>query len=132
GRYLMLYEVVFRLRAANSRPAFPRSIDDVQVVRNLGDEVIDVCVPVSVERRGEEQSRIVVDEHEAHVVERADLACAVEVAAEQLQETAQPCRTARQQRNDDRQLGYFAETGAHSARALDGRGRRLRNLARKL
>ena len=47
--------------------------DDVQFVGNLRREVVDVGVPVAVEGRGEEHPRVVVEEHEAHVVEGADL-----------------------------------------------------------
>ena len=70
---LVLNEVIFRPRAANPRPAFPRRVHEVQIVGNLRDEVVDIGVPIAVERSGEEQSRVVVQEYEAHVVERADL-----------------------------------------------------------
>src|SRR5882724_372030 len=73
-RDLVLNEVIFRPWVANPRPAFPSRVHEVEIVWNQRDEVVDINIPIAVERSGEEQSRIVVDEHEAHVVEGADLA----------------------------------------------------------
>ena len=130
-RDLVPGEVVLRLRAANPRPAFPRRVDDVQVVGDLRHEVVDVGVPVAVEGRGEEQLRVVVQEHEAHVVEGADLVRAVEVAVQQLQERAQPLGSAGRERDDDGQLRDLAQAAADPAGALHRR-RRLRHLRRQL
>src|SRR5262249_11490384 len=55
GRHLVLGEVVLRLRTADARPAFPGRVDDVEIVRNLGREVVDVRVPVAVIGGGEEE-----------------------------------------------------------------------------
>src|SRR5262245_56875193 len=67
-RDLVLDEVILRSWAANSRPAVPRGIDDVQVIGNLRYEVVDIGVPVAVKGRGEEQPGVVIEEHEAHGV----------------------------------------------------------------
>src|SRR6185436_1560794 len=72
GRDLVLDEVIFRSWAANPRPAFPGGIHKVEIVWNQRDEVVDICVPIAVEGSGEEQFRIVVEEHEPHVVEGTD------------------------------------------------------------
>ena len=80
-RDLVLDEVVLRVRMANAGPAVPGGVDDVQVVGNLRHEVVDVGVPIAVKGRGEEQPRVVVEEHEAHVVEGADLVRALREVA---------------------------------------------------
>src|SRR5262249_7603500 len=54
----------------------------VERIGNLGRKVVDIGVPVAVIRRGEQQSCVVVDEHEAHVVQGADLVRALEIAAQ--------------------------------------------------
>src|SRR5678815_4442129 len=51
-RDLVLNEVIFRPWVANPRPAFPGGIHKVQIVWDQRDEVIDISVPVTVERRG--------------------------------------------------------------------------------
>src|SRR6188472_4384978 len=84
---LVTGEVVLRARAANPRPAFESTIQDIQIVGDLRREVVDVGIPLAVEGGAEEQLRVVVQEHEAHVVEAADLVRAVEVASQQLQLT---------------------------------------------
>src|SRR5436190_2942094 len=40
-RYLVLDEVVFRPGTTNPWPAFPRRVDDVQIVWDQSDEVVD-------------------------------------------------------------------------------------------
>ena len=72
-RDLVLNEVILRSGVANPRPAFPGRVHEVQIVWNQRDEVVDIGVPIAVEGSGEEQSRIVVEEYEPHVVEGADL-----------------------------------------------------------
>src|SRR6186997_723507 len=59
-RDLVAGKVVFRLRAANPRPAFECTIHEIQVVGNLRREVVDIRIPLSVEGRAEEQLRIVL------------------------------------------------------------------------
>src|SRR6266404_7852734 len=63
---LVLNEIILSSGVANSRPAFPGRVHEIQIVWNQRDEVVDIGVPVAVERSREEQSRIVVDEHEPH------------------------------------------------------------------
>src|SRR6185312_10232287 len=46
-RYLVLNEVVFRPGTANPRPAFPRRVDDVQIVWDQSNEVVDIDVPIA-------------------------------------------------------------------------------------
>src|SRR5512133_3562145 len=67
-RDLVLNEVIFRPWVANPRPAFPSGIHKVEIVWNQRDEVVDISVPIAVEGSGEEHFRIVVQEHEPHVV----------------------------------------------------------------
>src|ERR1700733_6004549 len=70
---LMLDEVILRFWTANAGPAVPRGVDDVEIVGNLRYEVVDIGVPIAAVGRGEEQPRVVIEEHEAHGVEGADL-----------------------------------------------------------
>src|SRR5689334_5317885 len=101
----MLHEVFFCLRTANSRPALPGRVDDVEKVGDLRREVVDVGVPVAVIGRGEEESRVVVYEHEAHVVEGSNPVCTtVQVAAQHLKERSQSLGATGRERDDDRQL----------------------------
>src|SRR6185295_6795166 len=119
---LMLGEVILGSWTADTGPAVPGRIDDVQVVGNFLDEVVDIGVPVAVKGRGEEEPGIVVEEHEAHGVERADLIRALrEVASQDPQERTQALRTTRGERDDDRQLRDLAQTGANPPGALDRR-----------
>src|SRR5262249_33919327 len=71
-RDLVLDEVILRSRTANARPTVPRGVDDVQIVGNLGHEVVNIGVPIAIKGRGKEQPCVVVEEHEAHIVESAD------------------------------------------------------------
>ncbi len=88
-RDLVLDEVVFRPGISNARPAFPRRVDDVQIVRDQSNEVVDIDVLIAVERSGEKHSRVVVEKHEAHVMESSDFGCTGrEVATQQLEERA--------------------------------------------
>src|SRR6185503_21120875 len=127
-RDLVLDEVVFRAGTTNPRPAFPGRVDDVEIVWNQCDEVVDVSVPIAVEGSSEKHSRVVVEKHEAHVVESSNFGCTRrEVATQQLEERTQPLRAARRQRNNDGQLRALAQTRADAAGAFDWRWR-LRNL----
>jgi hypothetical protein len=132
SRDLVFRDIVFRLGAANSRPAFPRRVDDVEVIGNLRNEVVDVGVPVAVIGCGEQELRVVVQKHETHVMETAHQVPLVEVAAQQLQERAQPLGTARCQRDDHGQLGNLAQTDSDPAGAFHGRWRGFRNLRLEL
>ena len=89
-RDLVFDQIVFRPGIANPRPALPSRIDQVEVVGNLGHKIVDVGVPIAVETGGEQHSGVVVQKHEAHVMETAHLVSLVEVAAQQLQERTEP------------------------------------------
>src|SRR5262249_13978771 len=103
-------------------PAFPGRIDDVEIVGDRGHEVVDVRVPVAVEGGGEEELGVVLQEHEAHVVQRADqLRAGGEVAVQELQERAQALCAAGRERDEDGQLGDLSQTAPDPAGALDGR-----------
>src|SRR5262245_35576621 len=121
-RDLMFGEVILRSWAANARPAVPGGVDYVEIVGYLCHEVVNVGVPIAVKGRGEEQPSVVVEEHEAHGVEGADLVGALrEVAPQQPQERPQPLGAARRQRHDDCQLRYLTETRADAAGAFNRR-----------
>src|SRR6185369_16247128 len=83
----------------------------VEIVWNQCDEVVDVSVPIAVEGSSEKHSCVVVEKHEAHVVESSNFGCTRrEVATQQLEERTQPLRAARRQRNNDGQLRALAQT----------------------
>src|SRR5215472_13291908 len=50
--HLVLRKVIFRLWTANTWPALPCRVDDVQVVGNFRHEVVNIGVPVAVEGSG--------------------------------------------------------------------------------
>ena len=81
-------------------------------VGNLRHEVVDVGVPLAIVGGGEEQPRVVVQEHEAHVVERADRVGALEVAFQQLQQAAKSFRSTFRERKDPGELRDLALTRA--------------------
>ena len=87
------------------------------VIGNLRREVVDIGVPLAVIGRGEEKLRVVVEEHEAHVVDGADL---VGVCASRVQHAAR-IRFAPpgNEFQDDCQLGDLAL--AQSDTAVDRR-----------
>src|SRR5206468_1931814 len=94
------------LRAANSRPTFGIAELEIQDVGDLRREVLDVGVPVAIVGGTEEQPCIVVDKHEAHVVDGANLVHALiaNAAMKNLQKTAEPLGSAWCERGDHRQL----------------------------
>src|SRR5882724_12186989 len=54
-RDLVLNEIILSSGVANSRPAFPCRVHKIQIVWNQRDEVVDIRVPIAVERSREEQ-----------------------------------------------------------------------------
>src|SRR5882672_11671985 len=48
-RDLVLNEIILSSGVANSRPAFPSRVHEIQIVWNQRDEVVDIGVPVAVE-----------------------------------------------------------------------------------
>src|SRR5581483_3572095 len=105
GRDLVLDQVVLCSRTANAGPAVPRGVDNVQIIRNLRHEVVDIGVPIAIIGRGEEQPCVVIEEHEAHSVKGADLVRSLgQIALQQLEKRAQTLRAAGCERDDDRQL----------------------------
>ena len=73
GRQLVPGDEVLHLGAADSRPSLEAGEQDVHVIRDLRREIVDVGVPVTVVGGGEQQFAVVIQEHETHVVHRADL-----------------------------------------------------------
>src|SRR5262249_22658099 len=90
GRDLVLDDPVFHLWAANPRPAFASGEDDIHLVGDLRCEVIDIRVKIAVVGSREEQPRVVVQEHETHVVDGANPVRVIEATIPQLQQRAQP------------------------------------------
>src|SRR6516165_10570970 len=109
---LVLGDPVFHLRAANPRPAFTWGEEDVHLVGYLRREVIDIGIPLAVVGSREEQLRVVVQEHETHVVDGANPVRVIEVAVPQLQQRAQPRGPARCERGDQSQFRDLALTAS--------------------
>src|SRR5262249_52164559 len=101
---LELCDPVFHRRAVNSRPPHAITEKQIQFVRDLRREVVDVGVPLAVEGGGEEQLRVVVQKYEAHIVDSANPVRVVEVSFPQPQQTAESLRSAFRERGDDSQL----------------------------
>lgn len=57
--------------------------------RDLGREIVDIGVPVAVIGGGKDDTRIVVEKDEAHVVQGRDPLCTIEISVRQVEETAQ-------------------------------------------
>src|SRR5215467_8903842 len=100
-RDLVFGNPVLYLGAANAWPAIACREEDVQAVRNRRREVADVGIPLAVVGSGEEQLRVVVQKHEAHIVDGADPVRVAEVAVAQFQQRAQPLGSARREWDDE-------------------------------
>src|SRR5215510_540573 len=109
---------ILDLRAANPGPAFQRREDHVHFIRNLRCEVVDIGIPLAVVGRREQKLRVVVEEDEALVMERADLFCGAEVAVQESQQRAQPLGAAGRERGDEGQLGDLALANSDPASAF--------------
>src|SRR5262245_27725400 len=121
-RDLVLDDPVFHLWAAYPRPAFARREDDIHLVGDLRCEVIDVGVKIAVIGRREEQLRVVVQEHESHVMDSADQVRVIEATITQTQQSAQPrgpawCEWANQGEFRDFTLTESGPTGAFHPRS---------------
>jgi hypothetical protein len=112
-----------RRRVTHSWVTLEIAQPQIHRVRNLRREVRDVGVEVAVIGRREEQLRVVVDEHEAHVVDRADRVRRPEVPFQQLQEATKPLRSAFHERKEHGELRNLALTGADTAGGLRRRRR---------
>src|SRR4030095_6467562 len=85
-RDLVLDDPVFHLRAPNPRPPHGIAEQQIHSVGNLRREVVDVRVPLAIVGGGEEQLRVVLQENEAHVVDRDHPLRALELAFQELQQ----------------------------------------------
>src|SRR6266849_663189 len=120
-RDLVFRDVIFHLRTTNARPSFGIAELEVQDVGDLRREVLDVDVPVAIVGGAEEQLRVVVQKHEAHVVDGADLVheFIANAAVQNLQKTTQSLGSAWCERDDHRQLRDLALTAADPAGAFN-------------
>src|SRR6185312_983982 len=89
GGDLVLNEPVLYVRVVNSRPSLEIAEHQVHGSRDLCHEVVDIGVPLAIVGGGEEQLRVVIEKHEAHIVERADYVGSLEVALHDLQQAAE-------------------------------------------
>nr|GEU28585.1 hypothetical protein [Tanacetum cinerariifolium] len=102
-------------RAVDAGPAFDIGKQQVHQFRNLGGKVVDVAVPVAVVGGGKQDAGVVVEEHEAHIVQGGHALGAVHIAVGQIENAAQALGAARFQRRDRRQLRHIAGLLAHAA-----------------
>src|SRR6266404_2371867 len=118
---LVARNVIFYLRATNSRPTLGIAKLEVKDVGNLRREVLDVDVPVAIVGSAEEQLRVVVQKHEPHVVDSANHVYEFipDAAVQSFEETAQPLGSAWCERDDHRQLRDLALTPADPAGAFN-------------
>src|SRR5262249_27287575 len=94
GRELVTDEKVLNVWVANSWPSLDVTKEQIHGRRNLRYEIIDVGVPFAVVGSGEQQLRVVVEEYEAHIVERANDIRTFEITFRQFQQAANPLGSA--------------------------------------
>src|SRR6516164_10038071 len=80
GRDLVLCDVVLHGGATYARPAFTVAEHHVELIGNLRGKVVDIRVPLAVICRGEQDPRVVVEEHVAHIMHAADPIGGLDVA----------------------------------------------------
>src|SRR5271166_1009690 len=121
-RDLVLHDEVFDLRAANSRPAFDFTELEIENIWDLGAEVVDVRIPITIVSAGEENLGVVIQEDPAHVVNGTNQVHALiaQVSVEKLQESAHPLCSAWLDGKDGRQLRNLPLAGTDPASASDG------------
>src|SRR5215469_8822167 len=68
GGDLSLNDPVLYLCTVDTGIAFEFMEKQVELVRDHGPEVVDVCIPVPIKRRGENDPGIVVEDHEPQVM----------------------------------------------------------------
>ncbi len=69
---LVFHDELFYCWVSNPGPTVDFTKLEVEDVWDLGGEIVDVRIPVAVVRAGKEQLRVVIQEHPAHVVHRAN------------------------------------------------------------
>src|SRR5882672_2236517 len=112
-----------RLRITHSWITLAIAQPQIHGIRDLRREVFDVGVKVAVIGRREKQFRVVVHEHEAHVVDRAYRVRRPEVPFQQLQQAAQPLRSTFHERKEHAELRDLALTKTDTAGLLRMRRR---------
>src|SRR5215471_21370154 len=112
---LVAQEILPHLRTVHARIALTIAEQHVERIRNLRGEGRDIGIPVPVKRRSEQELGIVVEEHEAHVVHRADGVRALEVAAQDTEESPEPIRPAWFELENQEEFRDFALPDADSA-----------------
>src|SRR5262249_12041975 len=118
SRDLILDEPVLDHGAADAGPPVTIAEQYVHRVRDLRHEVVDVAIPSAVIGRAEEELRVIVQQHEAHVVQCAYDVSALEIAFQQIQQAANTLTATGHERNDRGQLRYAALARADAASAL--------------
>src|SRR5258706_8949457 len=109
-RDLVARDEVFDLRATNPGPPFDIAELEVEDVGDLRREVFDVGIPVEIVGSAEQELRVVIQNHEAHVVNSANHIhhFIANAAVKNLQKSAQPPGSAWCERSDHRQLRHLA------------------------
>src|SRR5262245_3179667 len=118
GRRLVAGDPILHRRAMNSWITLAIAQPQIHGIRNLRREVVDVRVKVAVVGRREEQLRVVVHGHEAHVVDCAYRVRRLEVPFHQLQQAAKPLRSAFRERNEQGELRDLVLPGTDTTGGL--------------
>jgi hypothetical protein len=127
----MARDEVFDLRATNPGPTLDIAELEVEDVGDLRREVFDVGIPVEIVGSAEKKLRVVVQNHEAHVVDGANHIhhFFANAAVKNLQKSAQPLGSAWYERSDHRQLRHLALPATDPAGGFNRRCRLLRRRA---
>src|SRR5262245_13371096 len=117
-RDLVLSDPVFHRGVAKPRKLLEFGEQQIQLVGNLRCELVEIAVPrIAVVGGGEEQLRVIVQEHKTHIVDGGYLLRA-EVGFQGLQQAAKSLRSAWHELEDQGELRDLTLTKADPARAL--------------
>src|SRR5262245_47127362 len=116
GRELVLCDVVLHGGATDPRPAFTVAEHHVELIGNMRCEVVDIRVPIPVICRGEQDLRVVVEEHVAHIMHAADPVGGIDVDP-RVQHRPEPLCSSLRHWEDDGQFGDLAPARSDTAGA---------------
>src|SRR5215468_1053013 len=123
GGDLVLCDVVLHGGTMDARPAFTVAEHHVELIGNLRGEVVDIRVPLAVICRGEQDPRVVVEKHVAHIMDGANPVGGVDVDPSVQHRLESLCSSRRNWEDD----GQFGDLTPAQSGTPGGRRFRVRN-----
>src|SRR5262245_52001533 len=119
GRDLVLCDVILHGGATDARPPFAVAEHHVELIGNMRGEVVDIRVPLAVICRREQDPRVVVEEHVAHIMHAADPVGGLDVEP-RVQHRLESLCSSRRNWEDDGEFGDLAaaQSGTAGARCF--------------